>query len=92
LPKGVLVGVLSWLLAVPLGYPGAWAFSNVVGYTLVGVPFDFSYSINRVVVWLLVVIVLSALAAHAKPSPTLSVRPWQRRCESPPPPRSFPAN
>jgi len=61
--EGMLLGVLSWLLAVPLSYPGARAFSNVVGDTLIELPLDFSYSVCAVVLWLAAVIVLSALAS-----------------------------
>ena len=61
--EGVLVGVLSWLLAVPLSYPGARLFSNLVGVSIFEVPLDFSYSGTGVVLWLGAVVVLSALAS-----------------------------
>jgi putative ABC transport system permease protein len=61
--EGMLVGTLSWLLAVPLGYPGALAFSNVVGSTLMNLPFDFEYSLSGAALWLAIVLVLSALAS-----------------------------
>lgn len=60
--EGVMVGVLSWLIAVPLSYPGARIFSDLVSRTLFRVPLDFSYSIVGVVLWLAIVVVLSALA------------------------------
>jgi putative ABC transport system permease protein len=61
--EGVLVGVLSWLLAVPLSYPGARFFSNMVGQTVFEVPLDFSYPISGMLLWLAIVVVLSALAS-----------------------------
>jgi putative ABC transport system permease protein len=61
--EGVLIGVLSWLLAVPLSYPGARVFSHLVGVTLMELPLDFRYSIDGLVLWLGVVVVLSALAS-----------------------------
>jgi putative ABC transport system permease protein len=61
--EGVLLGVLSWLLAVPLSYPGAQVFSNMVGDMLVQAPLDFSYSRSGVVLWLAMVVILSALAS-----------------------------
>ena len=61
--ESVLVGVLSWLLAAPLSYPGARIFSNVVGVTLFKFPLDFSYSTGAVISWFLIVVVLSALAS-----------------------------
>ncbi|NIV27964.1 MAG: FtsX-like permease family protein [Anaerolineae bacterium] len=61
--EGVMVGMLSWLLAVPLSYPGALLFNNLVGSTLFQMPLDFDYSVGGMVGWLAIVIVLSALAS-----------------------------
>jgi putative ABC transport system permease protein len=61
--EGVLVGVLSWLLAVPISYPGARLFSNMVGQTVFEIPLDFSYPLSGMLLWLAIVIVLSALAS-----------------------------
>jgi putative ABC transport system permease protein len=61
--EGVMVGVLSWLLAVPLSYPGARIFNDVVGNTLLDLPLDFDYSVEGVIGWLVIVVVLSALAS-----------------------------
>jgi putative ABC transport system permease protein len=61
--EGILVGMLSWLLAVPLSYPGARVFSDVVGSTLFQFPLDFDYSMAGMVAWLVIVVVLSALAS-----------------------------
>jgi putative ABC transport system permease protein len=61
--EGVLVGVLSWLLAAPLSYPGARVFSGVIGNTLLELPLDFRYSLGGGVLWLVVVVVISALAS-----------------------------
>jgi putative ABC transport system permease protein len=61
--EGVLLGVVSWLFAVPLSYPSARLFSDVVGKTLTGASFDFVYSVNGLLLWLAIVILLSALAS-----------------------------
>jgi len=61
--EGVMVGVLSWLLAVPLSYPGALLFNDLVGSTLFRMPLDFDYSAGGMVGWLAIVVVLSALAS-----------------------------
>jgi putative ABC transport system permease protein len=61
--EGVLVGTLSWLLAVPLSYPGARLFSNLIGESVLEMPLDFVYSAGGMVLWLLIVGVLSALAS-----------------------------
>jgi putative ABC transport system permease protein len=61
--EGVLVGILSWLIAAPLSYPGARAFSNVVGDTLFQMPLDFAYPVGGLAGWLVIIITLSALAS-----------------------------
>jgi putative ABC transport system permease protein len=61
--EGVLIGVLSWLIAAPISYPGARAFSQTVGIALMEIPLDFSYSVSGVAIWLMAVVVLSALAS-----------------------------
>jgi putative ABC transport system permease protein len=61
--EGVMVGVLSWLIAVPLSYPGARAFSDLIGNTVFELPLDFSFSLFGLVSWLAIIVVLSALAS-----------------------------
>ena len=61
--EGVFVGVLSWLMAVPLSIPGARLFSRVIGEAVVELPLDFAYSTGGLALWLLIVVVLSALAS-----------------------------
>jgi putative ABC transport system permease protein len=61
--EGVLVGTLSWFLAVPISYPGARFLSAALGDSLIRIPLEFTYSVDGVGFWLLVVIVLSALAS-----------------------------
>jgi putative ABC transport system permease protein len=61
--EGVLVGVLSWLLAVPVSYPGALLFNHLVSTTLFRMPLDFVYSVGGMVFWLAIVVVLSTLAS-----------------------------
>ena len=61
--EGVLLGVLSWLLAVPVSVPGARYFSDLLGETLLDIGLDFTYSTEGMVLWLLLVVVLSGLAS-----------------------------
>lgn len=61
--EGVMTGMLSWLLAAPLSYPGARIFSSAVGSTLFQMPLDFDYSLAGLLLWLVIVVVLSALAS-----------------------------
>ncbi|MBN1319009.1 MAG: FtsX-like permease family protein [Anaerolineales bacterium] len=60
--EGILVGFLSWLIAAPLSYPGAKAFSSAVGIAL-ELPLDFIFSSSGVVLWLVIVLILSTVAS-----------------------------
>ena len=61
--EGVLIGLLSWMLAAPLSYPGARALNDLVSTKLFQIPLDFDYSMGGLVLWLVIAIVLSALAS-----------------------------
>ena len=61
--EGIVMGVLSWLIALPFSYPAAQALGNMVGNLLLRAPLDFAYSMEGAVNWLLIVIGLSALAS-----------------------------
>ena len=61
--EGVLVGVLSWAIALPLSYPAARIFSDVVGDKLLNLPLNFAFSVQGGLLWLIVVAVLSSLAS-----------------------------
>ena len=61
--EGVCLGVLSWVLTVPLSYPGARVFSDTIGMISFGSPYDFEYSFSSVIVWLVLVVALSALSS-----------------------------
>lgn len=60
--EGMLVGLISWLIAAPLSYPGAKAFSSGVG-TALQLPLDFTFSSGGVISWLAIVLFLSAVAS-----------------------------
>jgi putative ABC transport system permease protein len=61
--EGLFLGLLSWLLAVPLSYPGARLFSQAVGWIFFDLALDFSYSVAAALLWLVLVLLLSALAS-----------------------------
>ncbi len=61
--EGVLLGLISWLIAVPLSIPGSKLFTDVIGQTVIGFGLDFEYAVDGVVIWLAIVLVLSALAS-----------------------------
>lgn len=74
--EGVAIGLISWLFGAILAYPlGKW-LSDAVGVSIIGVPLNFSYSILGVWVWLILVVILSAMASFipARNASRLTVR------------------
>ena len=61
--EGMIVGLLSWTLALPLSHPGARLFSDLIGQVVLNMPLDFVYSVGGIYLWLLIVIGFSALAS-----------------------------
>ncbi len=73
--EGLLLGVLSWLLAVPLSMIGAQYFVRALGQAL-SFPFAYRYSYNGMWVWLVIILVLSVVASWlpARRATQISVR------------------
>jgi putative ABC transport system permease protein len=63
LVEAILVGVIGWMLAVPLSIPLSHLLSNAVGRMFVGTPLTYTFSTGGMLIWLGLVVVLSALAA-----------------------------
>jgi putative ABC transport system permease protein len=61
--EGLLVGGLSWLLALPLSYPAGLLFSQALSQVAFGTVVDFNYSFSGALLWLGLVLTLSALAS-----------------------------
>ncbi len=61
--EGVIIGVISWLPGAVLAFPLGKLLSAPLGMALVQVPLEYTFSVDGVLIWLAVVIVLSALAS-----------------------------
>lgn len=74
--EGVAIGLLSWLLGVGLAFPLGKGLSDAVGLSIMGVVQPFAYSITGVWLWLVLVVILSALASFlpARNASRLTVR------------------
>ena len=59
--EGVLLGVLSALIAIPLSYPCAQWLCAALSDALM--PLEFQYSVDGLVIWLALIGILSALAS-----------------------------
>jgi putative ABC transport system permease protein len=74
--EGVAIGLISWLGAALLALPLSGLLSYAVGVTLLQAPLSFTFSAAGVLVWLGVVLALSALASFipARRAARLTVR------------------
>jgi putative ABC transport system permease protein len=74
--EGVMIGLLSWLLGALLAIPASQGLNQAVGAALLGSPLRYSYSLPGLFLWLVAVIVLSALASYipARTASRLTVR------------------
>jgi putative ABC transport system permease protein len=67
--EGVLQGLLSWLVAVPLAFIIARPVANLMGQTILQIDLDFQFSTGGVLFWLIAILAIAFLAslipAHA---------------------------
>jgi putative ABC transport system permease protein len=61
--EGVMIGVVSWLIAFALALPFSMLLSSTVGQAFLGRPLSYTFSTLGVLLWLGIVIVLAALAS-----------------------------
>ena len=61
--EGILIGLISWLFAIPISYPTARLFSHLIGEQIVGMPLDFRFSLEGVAVWFVLVVIFATLAS-----------------------------
>ena len=74
--EGVLIGVLSWGVGVLLAYPLGKAIGQIVGKVTMNITLTYIVSMTGVLLWLGLVIVISAVASYspARQAANLSVR------------------
>jgi len=61
--EGILLGLLSGVVAIPLSYPGSKLVSDAMGNMLFKMPMYFRYSTNGIFAWLVMMIILATLAS-----------------------------
>jgi putative ABC transport system permease protein len=74
--EGITIGLLSWILGSLLAFPLSQGLNQAVGVAIMGNPLTFSYSLPGLWTWLVVVLILSALASFipARNASRLTVR------------------
>ena len=63
LVEGILIGLLSWIAGAVLGYPFGAALSAGVGQSMFSAPLTFRFSVDGMVLWLVLVILLAGGAS-----------------------------
>ncbi|MEM7797920.1 MAG: FtsX-like permease family protein [Chloroflexota bacterium] len=61
--EGVLQGLISWLIAVPLAFFASRPMSLALGRIVLESELDFSFSYSAVFAWLLLILIISSLAS-----------------------------
>jgi putative ABC transport system permease protein len=74
--EGVAIGVISWLFGTLLAIPIGRALSDEIGMAFLQAPLSYTFALNGVAIWLVVVIALSAIASFlpARSASRLTVR------------------
>jgi putative ABC transport system permease protein len=74
--EGVLQGIFSWLMAIPISFLLAEALSKALGQVMFEANLDYQYNYTAVLVWLAIILGISILAAllPARNATRISVR------------------
>lgn len=74
--EGLLIGLMSWALAIPLAIPLTHLLDNGLGSALMTLPLTYMLSNDGILAWLVIVLVLSAIASllPARSATRLTVR------------------
>ncbi len=74
--EGVLQGVISWLVAVPLSFLLGQPLAVLMGQAMFDIALDYQYHLTAMGIWLAMVVVISILASvmPARNATTISVR------------------
>jgi putative ABC transport system permease protein len=74
--EGVVIGSLSWILAVALSFPITYLLASILSLAIFRSPIDVKFAFDGFGLWLLVVLTLSALASMlpARSAARLTIR------------------
>jgi putative ABC transport system permease protein len=61
--EALLIGIISWLVSLPVSIPISLAFNSMLGNLFIDKPLIFVYPLAGPIVWLLIVVVISAIAS-----------------------------
>ncbi|MDH4138234.1 MAG: ABC transporter permease, partial [Anaerolineae bacterium] len=74
--EGVLQGLFSWAIALPISFILGKPLANALGQTMFEVNLDYQYNFEAVIVWLVIILMISTLASilPARGATRISVR------------------
>jgi putative ABC transport system permease protein len=74
--EGILQGMLSWVIAIPLSILVSPLVAHAMGKVMFGATLDYQYNGSAVIIWLAIVILISILASimPARGATRISVR------------------
>lgn len=74
--EGVLQGLISWGISVPVSFILGQPLASLVGYAMFGVALDYQYAWRAVFIWLMTIVIISILASvmPARNATVISVR------------------
>ena len=74
--EGMIIGIISWIIGSLLSFPISLILNYAVGISFIQSPMRFILAINGYLIWLLIVLILSALASliPARSATRLTIR------------------
>jgi putative ABC transport system permease protein len=74
--EGVLQGLLSWVVVVPISFVLGQPMANALGMTLFDASLDYQFNNGAVLIWLGIILIISTLASllPARSATLISVR------------------
>jgi putative ABC transport system permease protein len=74
--EGVLQGLISWIIVVPISFVLGKPMANALGMTLFDANLDYQFNFSAVIIWLVIILVISTLASilPARNATAISVR------------------
>jgi len=74
--EGVLQGLFSWVVVVPLSFVLGKPMADALGLALFDAVLDYQYNFSAVLIWLVIILVISILASilPARNATIISVR------------------
>ena len=61
--EGLLIGFISWLMAVPLSLPFSLVFNALLGKLFIDKPLTFVFSVPTVLIWLGIVLAIAFVSS-----------------------------